>query len=284
MKNQYNPYGEKNFRINIDSIDGLERKPLTTDEQAVLKALCLGKKNVRDLDQFSDIYLADEIKHDQLTVQELRKNARFGKTERGEILEAILSDRIDLAEWLGNCHVHLATRYDDFINGFDMIVEWEDGTKLVLDTTVTSVSEVIAKKTKKLVDGMLRKNGTTAKYFQSEFNNQEYGPQSYLPKAIINVDKDSLQNLCELYNRAIKGEKGIESKFACHKIQFELIKCIEEQMKQELEILLSHDKSEKNPLVINIKKVLNVLDQVKKEKGSNNEVETFKSVAAVNLL
>jgi hypothetical protein len=154
-------------------------------------------------EDFADIFPRTEIKTDTELVQRIEKNYAL-HTERGEILEETLLQQIYHSCWFGdNCETVRTTKFDDFTNHTDFVIEWdaEDEIRLAVDTTVTNDIEIIEKKVIRIQNELNKKRGATIKYFQSNLtwgDNQEKGKIEDVPSVIINFDYENLKKLCEM--------------------------------------------------------------------------------------
>jgi hypothetical protein len=159
---------------------------------------------MEDMDEFTDLYTQDEIIKDKQWAQEqnFRQN-RKDFTERAEIAEYVMKIFARDSEWFGDDSIIAPTsKYDDYKNGTDFVVEWENpetgerDIALAVDVTVTSTRSVLQDKLNKTKKGLENGTLTKIKYFNSEI----YGSHEKLsltPRVIIVFNKNDLDSLCE---------------------------------------------------------------------------------------
>jgi hypothetical protein len=223
---------------------------------------------------FSDIYPREEIKRDVELTQRLEKGHVL-HTERGEILEEILRREIYNSCWFGdNCETAKTTKFDDFVNHTDFVIELDtdDRIKLAVDTTVTNDVEVIEKKVIKIKNELKRKTGTTIKYFQSNLtweDNPEKGEVRDLPSVIIAFDYDNLKKMCEI----ITGPGGKE-KLGKTSLQIYILEDIIGQLEIQAEYLEKNIKGGSDTNIYkNIDRVKKYLEEILKNKKESTEIE-----------
>lgn len=254
----------------------LSEKPLTTDENKVKEMLYskssvrddnMARKKMEDIDAFLEIYSGDKesiikmIERDKKEVQNLRDDPKNKeKTERADLLEKILEEQCESAEWLGNnAYMTQMTEFDDRLNHTDLIIEWEkeDGSmpKLAVDCTVSEDPEVLEKKYSYSIAGIRDRHLTKIKYFQSSKNPDELGPIDMVPRVVLNVRKEKLDGLC----RAI-----IQKEVQKHYMQYYLLLNIQRQMQYQLSYIgRDSQRNTEIPDLSNRKRHQSVIDQMK---------------------
>ncbi len=163
--------------------------------------------------------------------QSQREGSNEGKVV-GTILEAILLDQGEMANWLGeNAYTQKTADYDD-LNGTDMIVEYEaEGTyaHLGLGVDVTSNTD-LGTKFKRVQGDVDSHNLATIYYFKSDAMSIK-GRKDFVPRVIIGVEAATVYELMELWLR-----NDTES-LVKHPIQATLLKEIELQLEASLRCL-----------------------------------------------
>jgi len=209
----------------------VQDKPLTSAEEAFYgwfltnKEFVLGRKRQLTMEDMDEFVISKENTHG-ISLEEVERDKKFlttirngvgqkDKIERAEIFEAIVGRFAENADWFGG-YVVKTLEYDDRVNGVDFVIEWESkkGTvRLGVDVTVSQLERVqteIRKSINDLGDGHL----SNVKYFRSEVDvDEETGENkklrlSNIPKVVIHLDKETIDDLCRLALRVVAKEKG----------------------------------------------------------------------------
>lgn len=153
------------------------------------------------MEKFSDLY-GEGVNKDNARIEEKKKN--YSETygaKRGKIAEALLSEQIELSNWLGDDVLTIVpSEFDDLINGVDIAVEFEreEGFKhLALGLDITSSAKEIRHKLFEARKHILAGDLTLMKYFMSEKSHIR-GEVSQIPWLLIGIDKKLLKELCAL--------------------------------------------------------------------------------------
>jgi hypothetical protein len=217
-----------------------EKVKLMIYKKTSVQQSAAGQRNLREMDTFRDIYDGDQgpidkmIKRDkEWVISERNKGTEMEKTERADLLEKIIGEQCESADWFGDsAYVTATTEFDDRKNHTDLIVEWEqdDGRmpKIAIDFTVTEDPIELQNKFRRVIDGIRDRHLTSIKYFQSSKNPDEKGPLDLVPRVVLNVKKEKLDDIC----RSI-----IEKKVHMHFIQLYLLLNIEKQLRFQLEYI-----------------------------------------------
>lgn len=175
-------------------------------------------------DQF-DHFDTAMIARDMQYVEE--REALFAETETeesaqrrmaAEVLEAIITEQTELANWLGeNVSTVRASRYDDIANGVDTIAEFSQETStsylaLAIDATYADPSEKLARIRKEIDRGTL----TQVKYFRSS-DGTYIGSLQKIPRVVIGVSYEQIVELAKLW---VNGKKD---ELAMHPVQLQII-------------------------------------------------------------
>ena len=181
-----------------------------------------GKERIEPLD-FSDLYSEESIREDLELSSRLE--AKFEKENNPEthrlatILEEVFSEQIELNDWLGEgVTTQKASRYDDFVNGVDEIVEIEEENSVnhwavAIDVTFgTNLSSKFGRIKKEIESGDL----ATVKYFENSERSFK-GKLSKIPRIIIGTGKENIVKLAKLWVE--KNNKELAS----HPVQLEIL-------------------------------------------------------------
>lgn len=153
------------------------------------------------MEEFSDLY-HDGVELDKARIEEKKKHfIETFSAKRGKIAEAILSEQIELSNWLGQeASTIVPSEFDDMINGVDVAVEFEkeEGFKhLALGLDITSSAREIRRKLFEARKHILKGDLTQIKYFISEKSHIR-GEISRIPWLLVGIDKKLIRELCEL--------------------------------------------------------------------------------------
>lgn len=146
-----------------------------------------------------------------------------------DIIEAILYEHIEQSNWFGeNARTIKTSRFDDFRNGVDFIVELEEAVEgllhlgLAVDVTFGEVSlqEKIQKIKQEIENGKL----TEIKYFESERSPYKEIYKK-LPQVVIGVDRRHMFDLMRLWV-----DDARKKEFATHPAQMVILHEIVSQL------------------------------------------------------
>jgi len=255
MKNQFENQVERNMLL----------------EDAYQKAQALD--NPIKMEDFSDLY--KDAEKDLKYVEEMEMRFRQNQKEKTEIevmfrkiakiFEVIVSQQIELSNWLGESAITIqASRYDDIHNGVDTIVEFDEESgpsHLALAIDVTSSHE-IRKKFDKIKGEIDQGFLTEIKYFMSE-NLSFRGHKSNVPRVVIGADKGTILDLTEKW--LDKDQKAL----AKHIIQTIIIEEIVSQLEAFIEYAESINKFEVAKIY---QKTLSILEKIKAEKDVSEDM------------
>lgn len=320
---------EKEFERN----NTVAEAPLNTEEQIAYKILVeepdqatlekrRRKHRLEDMDEFKTgegALPAAEIENDKKTVMDLKKKPdQKHKTMIGELLEALVDQKLEAANWFGeNCYITSTTEYDDRINNTDFVFEWamEDDAgnqkiiRLAVDCTTAENQLVLRDKVAKIIKNFSLYNLTQIKYFKSsEFDTKK--PLINLPKVIMMLDRRQVQDLCNLLSeikktdqaakqasltdKLSKNKKAALAKklFSKHPLQLELLNDFKQQLEGQIadigELLKNfssikaktavQDEATLNLFISNIQEAVNLLGRVIKEKENSPNSVTNRGV------
>ncbi|MBI3634073.1 MAG: hypothetical protein HY228_00455 [Candidatus Yonathbacteria bacterium] len=196
------------------------------------------KKSLKEysikMDDFAD-YGEENIKKDkELVVHLKQKHKKENSSEEKEakiladILEAIILEESELSNWLGeNTSTIKASDYDDYVNGIDAIIEFEEETTtnhaaLGIDATFSKdIHKKFNRIKKEIEDGVLAE----AKYFSSSFIK---GRHKQIPRLVIGADVKTIKELGELWldkDSKTEGRKReVKKALEDHPLQFQILK------------------------------------------------------------
>lgn len=155
-------------------------------------------------------YGEDRVKRDKERVERKKREIKELGTEptkKARLLEALLTEQIELSNWFGeNTYTIVPAEFDDLFHGVDLALEIEDddGVKhLALGIDVTSSPVSIRKKLKIIKDHIANGTLTAMEYFHSEDHNPDfYGTMDNIPQVVIGTDGKIIKELGELWMSA----------------------------------------------------------------------------------
>lgn len=204
-----------------------------------------GQEAIEMSDFISD-YGEENVANDKLQVEEIEERFKEESQEVRDalrlatILEAIITEQVELSEWLGpEVHTRKASRYDDLINKVDVIAEVEHEhtpTHLALAIDVTHgryLNDKFNDIKREIETGTL----TSVKYFENADQTFK-GKLSKVPRVVLGMDKEALFELTELWM------EGNNTKLAAHPVQLEILEEIQLQLEQYRDYALRCDKDD----------------------------------------
>lgn len=190
--------------------------------QDLVEIKAAGEKARTDIDSMA-IQLSDFSEATGHRPVDIRRNAAYAESmqqrfaqertttlERIEdmaaVMEVVFGTNIDGSEWIPRSDVIFTSKYDDIVNGVDMVVEMPDrkGTPIMgLDITLAS-SDVVEKKVNRVIHNIRDGKLATVDYYRSE--NFTDTKLNYLPLFIAGVDIHAAAELSQLYTNGKRGE------------------------------------------------------------------------------
>ncbi len=244
-------------------------EPLSEAELAVETKLVRKIDEYRPkLDDFVDIYSQTEINKDKNKLTKQKEKEIKETHQRALILEAILADQIEKANWFGeNCSVAFASEYDNCFQHADLILEFDQGDKIVrlaVDATMAQNLETLEKKRNYIKKDIEKTRLTNLKYFRSESEiDGTEGSLSAIPRVIINISKENIKELSELIvNKENK-------KLANFHGQLGLLQAIKNQLEDEIAYALLYFRKFPKKADYIVKKheqVLDIINEVLRDK------------------
>lgn len=251
---------------------GLKEKPLSEAEKEVYgKYVPIFIQQEPRLDDFLDQYSEKEIKEDKNLIDGLERKF-IKKTSRALILEAILAQQIEQANWLGDdCFVVCTSKYDDYVNHTDIVVEFrhnKEPIRLAIDVTTNKNREQLTKKIEYIEKDIYNDKLTSLKYYLFDEMEPSYkGKLELVPRVVIGTDNDGVERLCEIVKKTIGREKGSKEKLANYYLQIEFLEEIKRQLEYFIEYAkIKKDHSEKDLVVSQQQKVLKIINNVLENK------------------
>ncbi len=170
------------------------------------------EKAAIDMAKFEKVagYGVERVKRDKERAEKKKRQIEelgTGPTKKAQLLEALLTEQIELSNWFGeNTYTIVPAEFDDLFHGVDLALEIEDegGVKhLALGVDVTSSAISINKKLKIIKDHIANGTLTAMEYFHSEDHNPDfYGTMSNIPQVVIGADGKTIKELGELWMSA----------------------------------------------------------------------------------
>lgn len=211
----------------------------------------LGQQEVSVRD-FADLYGPEVIRADEQRVSDLERSFQEKAEadpqnkevlEFAKIVEAIIIENTELSDWMGETAQTLpVSRYDDYVNGVDTIVELDEGdnsaSHLVLGIDVTIASEM-TKKLDRIKREIDQDELAKVKYFSSETLHFR-GEMRNIPRVIVALDGHTAMELIDLWMQKTGGKKAL----ADHFIQYQILEEIEVQLQMLCDYCLRLGKKE----------------------------------------
>ncbi len=230
---------EDSFIDNIDFSFKKKKENILVDEERMGDLLermqIAGVFDRPEIDDFSDIYTEEELKSNKADVERLEFEFKKRETPEGknlklisDLFEGVIVAEAEQSEWAGsNAIVHSASLYDDYINGVDAIVEFNDEKEenkflaLGIDVTFGSyIKTEVGKKLKRIEKEIREGKLSTVKYFSDSYGKHQ---KLELPKVVAGASGETVRQLLELY------DKGDRKGLASHPYQCALLVSIRQQ-------------------------------------------------------
>ena len=185
---------------------------------------------------------------------------------REEMFEGLMVEDLQMQNWFGNnVEVFPTTKYDDYTNGVDLVMEWENESeepvRLAVDVTVGMTKETLLKKLdsndsnsailEQLEDPETRGGEpyymSQVKYYEV-FDGLEENKKSLnqIPRVVLALDKKGVRFLMEdLYDKNDEDEFSFNrAKAEVHPAQIVLLEEARNQLREQLIVSLSNDFTE----------------------------------------
>lgn len=268
------------------------------------------KKRIQETD-FTDVFSEEEVARDRQLVARLEEKfteqlehlprAEAEQVKNGEklshILEIIIAEQGEEFHWAGkNAHFIRTSRFDDIVNGVDLIIEFDIDTsvsgenaprRVALGVDASQNVDVIYQKIHRNIDKLTQQNGKQTpevKYFQSAVNKNIKGPLEVVIPVVIGLEKNNsaalinligpLKNLDDLEKKYPHLKENIDlkrkdltEKLKNHPAQVVFYRQISAQLKNYLKLLTGTDQRTKTHRS-EIMSILNKFDRIKESKGS----------------
>lgn len=278
------------------------------EAEAYQKLVPRYKESAVEIESFTDLYGPETIKKDKQAIEELerkfeesdkRNPERADYRKRGELLEAILAEQIELEDWLGpEAQTITPSRYDDIFNHVDLTVEFANKgfvKYLALSIDATTSRQEIAQKIDIIRKDIQDDHLTSIKYFSSGETGLR-GKLEDIPRVVIGADVNTIRELAGLWlnlekTKARKTElekdldsdspeileiraeiKSLNTKLAGHRIQLQILKEIKLQLDYFITLTQSQNKT---AIEKKYQNALQTIDQILEEKrpGISKEEE-----------
>jgi len=206
----------------------------------------------------------DEVDKDKARTREKESRPDFEKggflKEEAEVFEGIILQEGEMSEWFGpGVETFKASKFDDYFNGTDIILEVEEGESashfaLGVDVTFT-VGDRLGEKVDRIISNIEDGKLTTVKYFHSE---QFEGRLKNTPHLVIGIERKNVERLADRWLN------GSRKEMADHKVQYVIL----EEMRMQLEVFMRYAESmNKDNLVKAYEKALRTINRIIEEKG-----------------
>ncbi|MCX6714217.1 MAG: hypothetical protein NTX72_00180 [Candidatus Uhrbacteria bacterium] len=233
------------------------RTPKEVEKQKVVQEIALENDQVvldvsyakalrTEVDQiqmgpFTSVYGKADVARDLRDVEDRKRKFTFKKDpvseagqRRGNVLEAILTEQIDLNQWFGEGVVTQHTSdFDDVFQGVDMIIKFPEGEgtqppPLLVDFTTTSSKDILLDKLSYIARDVRSGNLGKIKYDQSP-DGKPLGALHRVPKILLVLDPLRLTDLARTW---VQGKQRTLEKHPVRALLlYEISTQLESQMK-----------------------------------------------------
>lgn len=224
-------------------------------------------------------YSKVEIERDQRQLQE-KKNRLEKSYRRPKILEAMMFE-MQQHNWFGeDAEIVLTSEFDDYLRGTDLVLEYEKEGKvfrLAVDVSMCGGTERdIAGKRENIREGIEEGRLTALKYFQSEKDSAKKGAIYEIPKVIIGMTTEDMQELSKILVQKLKQEKGSSQELSQSPVQIKLLREIKKQLEEEIQYAEYYFKRNYRPYGQRIMgrhtAILEIIDSVLAEKENDPSI------------
>ena len=146
-------------------------------------------------------------KSDSSTSKQDRERILHSK-KRSEALEIIIADQIETSDWFGDEALFFrTTKFDDYFNGVDAVVEFENNNHgyiaLAIDSTSKTELHTLAPKIDRNISKILT-NRVNVKYFQSpRLDNPYVSSLTDIVPVVIGLESQNTNDLITSFSRLI---------------------------------------------------------------------------------
>jgi hypothetical protein len=159
------------------------------------------------MEDFSDLYGEETLAEDREKLAQREASFTTGRgvsevyegvnKDLATIFEAMIFDQGERSKWFGDrASLVAASRYDDVINGVDLVVEWDQNggvSRMAAGIDVTFNHDV-QKKISSIKRSILENDLGVIKYFKSKVSKIR-GEISEIPRIILGADVDTVREL-----------------------------------------------------------------------------------------
>lgn len=225
--------GRNSLNKKIESILGSNKRPDIDDfyESHTIRGRNKDKKSVKNLEAIFNKRLAS-------FPQQSRKIFIKNKKQI-DAIESFLSYYIEMSNWLGETAMtSRPTSYDDYVNGVDVIVEFDTGEnnftrhpgRVIFKIDLTCSASRAIEKIKLNIRRVWSQNNLVIKYFESQVDGFRGIFEGAIP-IVIGVNESNLSSLINLHNQF-----GINRKIEAHSFQILMIEQIHAQISMYLRV------------------------------------------------
>ncbi len=263
--------------------DFLEKESLRTNMEII--DLKISQERI-NMDDFIDYYGREEVEKDKDFAKRLKEKyenlqKKLPKEEQenhriAKMLEKVIEEVAELNEWFGGEAIVLKTcDYDDYKNGTDLVIEFNEEEKrsfLAVDVCLSSDYDRVEEKVEKNVRKTERDfSSAEVKYYCSEVEGSDgeiYKGKIEKPiPVVIGIDRNNAENLFDDCAEFLQtGNKEAKERIRRSEAQIIFLDQIKKQLETYKVILQNKEALKK------IENLLRIIDNVKTEK----EGEEFK--------
>jgi hypothetical protein len=195
-----------------------------------------------EMDEFEDLY---DVESDKETIKEFEKKFEQDPTLNKEadyfteLFEALFTDLAEKGRWFDEAVIQNASRYDDVVNGIDIIAEFQkegmfSHLGFAIDLTFSNKIRFKLNRIKREIEsGELAK----IKYYLSSEEAGVRGELRNVPRVIVGADVNSIKNLTSLWFQKRQISESIDEAGQTANIK----KAMQSKLKEAVDNLKGHD-------------------------------------------
>ncbi len=195
-----------------------------------------------EMDEFEDLY---DVGSDKETIKEYEKKFEEDPTLNKEadyfteLFEALFTDLAEKGRWFDEAVIQNASRYDDIVNGIDIIAEFQkegmfSHLGFAIDLTFSNkIRSKLNRIKREIESGELAK----IKYYLSSEEAGVRGELRNVPRVIVGADVNSIKNLANLWFQKRQLSENVNAKGQTETIK----KALREKLQEATNDLKTHD-------------------------------------------
>ncbi len=229
------------------------------------KARDMMRREAIDIEDFVHPYGAEVLSRDVARVRKLEQEYERGLTVEkiyADIAEMIFYEHIEQSNWFGeNVSTIKTSRYDDLLNGVDIIVEFHEKDQQALHmglaVDITFGTNTAQKKIGEIKEKIQAGKLSEVKYFQSDHSPHK-GLYQDLPRVVVGVDRAHILELSRMWI-----DERRKKEFSVHPVQ----KLILNEIFYQLTSFVNFAKACRQDKVARVySQQLNIIQRIRSEK------------------